>query len=75
MEPSHARLTAVETVCCLGCGAVYAKPTGRGSLSAHAGCPDCTYVGWRPSGEPLTTPSPRARSGADRLQHPQPRSG
>jgi predicted nucleic acid-binding Zn-ribbon protein len=70
MEPAYARLTTVEAVRCLGCGAVYAKPTGRGSLAAHSGCPECTYVGWRPSGEPLTS-SPHGRSAADRPQLPR----
>jgi hypothetical protein len=75
MEPRPGRLTSVETVRCLGCGAVYAKPTGRGSLSAHAGCPDCTYVGWRPSPERLTPRSPHVRFGADPLPAPRRRSG
>jgi hypothetical protein len=72
MEPEPGRLTSVETVRCLGCGAVYAKPTGRRSLSAHDGCPDCTYVGWRPSGDLLTPPSPHARFGVDPLRPPRP---
>jgi predicted nucleic acid-binding Zn-ribbon protein len=71
MEPASARLTTVVAVRCLGCGAVYAKPTGRSSLVAHNGCPECTYVGWRLSGELLTS-SPRARSAADRPPPPQP---
>jgi hypothetical protein len=72
MEPASARLTTVETVSCLGCGTVYAKPTGRGSLSAHAGCPSCSYVGWRPSAAGLTA-SPHARFDAGHRQLPRPR--
>jgi hypothetical protein len=81
MEHEH----AMESVRCLRCGAAYAKPTGRGSLAAHAGCPDCTYVGWRPSTERLAPErsvttllmpsSPHARFGAGPLRLPPPRSG
>jgi predicted nucleic acid-binding Zn-ribbon protein len=79
METASSRLTTVETVSCLDCGTVYAKPTGRGSLSAHAGCPACGYVGWRPStGRPAAgqlTQSPRPRSAAGQRLLPRLRSG
>jgi hypothetical protein len=39
-------LTVLETVRCLGCGAVYAKPSGGGTVRANPGCPECSYVGW-----------------------------
>ena len=39
-------LTVVESVRCLDCGLVYAKPSGGGTVQANPGCPDCGYVGW-----------------------------
>jgi hypothetical protein len=39
-------LTVLESVRCLGCGAVYAKPSGGGTVQENPGCPDCGYVGW-----------------------------
>ena len=39
-------LTVLETVRCLECGAVYAKPAGGGTVRANPGCPECGYVGW-----------------------------
>jgi hypothetical protein len=44
--PDDANATAVETVRCLSCGVVYAKPAGGGTVSANPGCPECAYVGW-----------------------------
>jgi hypothetical protein len=40
------QLTVVESVRCLECGAVYAKPLGGGTVRENPGCPDCGYVGW-----------------------------
>src|SRR5206468_5027979 len=39
-------LTVVESVRCLECGAVYAKPAGGGTVRDNPGCPECGYVGW-----------------------------
>src|SRR3989442_11813423 len=39
-------LTVLESVRCLECGAVYAKPSGGGTVQQNPGCPDCGYVGW-----------------------------
>ncbi len=39
-------LTVLESVRCLECGAVYAKPSGGGTVRANPGCPECGYVGW-----------------------------
>ncbi len=39
-------LTVLESVQCLECGAVYAKPAGGGTVQENPGCPDCGYVGW-----------------------------
>jgi hypothetical protein len=40
------QLTVVESVRCLGCGVVYAKPAGGGTVQENPGCPECGYVGW-----------------------------
>jgi len=39
-------LRLVESVRCLECDAVYAKPAGGGTVQANPGCPECGYVGW-----------------------------
>ena len=45
-------LTVLESVRCLECGAVYAKPSGGGTVQQNPGCPDCGYVGWVPLSAP-----------------------
>jgi hypothetical protein len=40
------QLTVVESVRCLECGAVYAKPLVGGTVRENPGCPECGYVGW-----------------------------
>ncbi len=63
-------LTVLESVRCLECGAVYAKPSGGGTVRANPGCPECGYVGWA-----ATTKRPFSGSwlprhlGVDRLPH------
>jgi len=65
-------LRVIETVRCLGCGAIYSRRRERSTSIANPGCPECTYVGWEParSPEPFTAveASPRFRSVAGRLQ-------
>ena len=39
-------LSVLESVRCLECGFVYAKPTGGGTAANNPGCPECGYVGW-----------------------------
>lgn len=39
-------LTVLESVCCLECGSVYAKPSDGGTVRRNPGCPECGYVGW-----------------------------
>ncbi len=36
----------LESVRCLECDLVYAKPSGGGTVEANPGCPECGYVGW-----------------------------
>jgi hypothetical protein len=43
-EPPN--LTVLESVGCLKCGAVYAKPSAGGTVRENPGCPDCGYAGW-----------------------------
>jgi len=54
----------LETVRCLECSAVYAKPSGGGTMRANPGCPSCGYVGWIPVSGPGGHASQR-RPGAD----------
>jgi hypothetical protein len=65
-------LTVLESVRCLECGAVYAKPSGGGTVRENPGCPDCGYVGWVGARVPAFTEAwwPR-HFDADRLQHPR----
>jgi hypothetical protein len=58
------RVSQIETVRCLSCGAAYAKPAHGGTVRANPGCPECAYVGWVLA-VGLTRPEP-PRSSADR---------
>jgi hypothetical protein len=64
-------LTVVESVRCLECGFVYAKPAGGGTVRENPGCPDCGYVGWLSTGlvEDLTREWSPSHSDADHLPH------
>jgi hypothetical protein len=68
-------LTVVEAVRCLECGALYAKPSGGGTVRQNPGCPECGYLGWLPAAIPLTPASARARFSVDRLTRRSARSG
>jgi hypothetical protein len=57
-------LAVLETVICLECSEVYAKPVIGGTVQKNPGCPACGYVGWIPVSVPEERP-PR-RSGAGR---------
>jgi hypothetical protein len=39
-------LRVIETVSCLACGTVYAKPRLGGTAVTNPGCPNCEYLGW-----------------------------
>lgn len=65
-----AQLTVVESVSCLECGAVYAKPRDGGTVRENPGCPECGYVGWVASSLRLVSEEWQLpRSGAGRQQH------
>jgi hypothetical protein len=66
-------LRALESVCCLECGQIYAKPVGGGTVNANPGCPGCGYLGWIPVSLPVEAPAPH-RSAADRRQPQSSRS-
>lgn len=63
-------LTVLESVRCLECGAVYAKPSGGGTVRQNPGCPDCGYVGWIAiTGHSFSEAWTPPHSDADRLPH------
>ena len=47
-------LTLLESVRCLECGSIYAKPAGGGTARQNPGCPHCGYVGWMGTGGGVT---------------------
>ena len=57
-----ANLNVLESVRCLECGFVYAKPTGGGTAAKNPGCPECGYVGWMAVSIPFNEPGERRRS-------------
>ena len=59
-------LTLLESVRCLECGEVYAKPAGGGTVEQNPGCPDCGYVGWLSASVPVSEELALRRSSADR---------
>jgi hypothetical protein len=62
-------LTVLESVRCLECGSVYAKPSGGGTVQENPGCPDCGYVGWVGARVVFSESPPPRRSDAGRLPH------
>jgi ferredoxin-like protein FixX len=66
-----AQLTVVESVRCLECGAVYAKPRDGGTVRENPGCPECGYVGWVASSlRGVSEEWQLPRSAAGRQPHP-----
>jgi hypothetical protein len=61
-------LAVVESVRCLECGVVYAKPAGGGTVRANPGCPECGYVGWLAVSVPVSTELAQHRFFAGRLR-------
>ena len=61
-------LALVESVRCLECGSVYAKPNAGGTVEQNPGCPECGYVGWLPVSVTVSYASGRRRSVAGRLR-------
>ena len=44
----HPPLVVLESVRCLECGEIYAKPVAGGTVNVNPGCPVCNYIGWIP---------------------------
>ncbi len=66
------KLTVLESVRCLECGSVYAKPSGGGTVRENPGCPECGYVGWIGSRVKAFREAWTPRHfGAGRLPHPR----
>jgi hypothetical protein len=61
-------LALVESVRCLECGAVYAKPAAGGTVRANPGCPECGYVGWLAVSVPINRELAQHRFFAGRLR-------
>ena len=68
VRPTGASLAVVESVRCLECGAVYAKPAGGGTVRANPGCPECGYVGWLAVSVPVSKELSQHRFFAGRLR-------
>jgi hypothetical protein len=62
-------VTRIERVRCLGCGVIYAKPSGGGTVSANPGCPECGYVGWVLETLPFRRDALQLHSVGDPLRH------
>jgi hypothetical protein len=67
-SPSGPTLAVVESVRCLECGAMYAKPSGGGTVRANPGCPECGYVGWLAVSVPVSRELAQHRFFAGRLR-------
>ena len=63
------KLGTTETVRCLGCAGIYAKPRGGGTITTNPGCPHCGYLGWAAApAEPVTATRQRGHFGAGHLR-------
>jgi predicted nucleic acid-binding Zn-ribbon protein len=60
-------LSVLESVRCLECGLVYAKPIGGGTAAQNPGCPECGYVGWLAVNIPFSERDEQRRSAGDPL--------
>jgi predicted nucleic acid-binding Zn-ribbon protein len=64
-EPGGPTLAVYESVQCLECGTVYARPSRGGTARLNPGCPECGYVGWLTVDLPLKPQSSPPRSDED----------
>ena len=58
-----------QSVRCLECAAVYAKPARGGTARANPGCPECGYVGWVSEDAGLKQRRAQPRSAEDHRLH------
>ena len=68
-------LAVLESVRCLECDTVYAKPAGGGTALSNPGCPECGYVGWISASIPFSRGSSRRHYVAGRQRHRSGQSG
>ena len=61
-------IAAFESVRCLECSEVYAKPLAGGTVDKNPGCPLCGYVGWIPLTRPPEPASLRSVEGPPPLR-------
>lgn len=59
MEALRRPFAVLESVVCLECGDIYAKPSFGGTVEKNPGCPMCGYVGWIPAKLPSEPPDLR----------------
>jgi predicted nucleic acid-binding Zn-ribbon protein len=64
------QLAVVESVRCLECGEVYAKPRAGGTVKENPGCPECGYVGWISTAPAVSEDWLPSRSAAGRQPRP-----
>ena len=64
------QLAVVESVRCLECGEVYAKPRAGGTVKENPGCPECGYVGWISTAPAFSEEWLPSRSAAGRQPRP-----
>ena len=71
-EGDGPQLSVVESVRCLECGAVYAKPLAGGTVRENPGCPECGYVGWMATSPPPLSGDvlPRRSAAGQQPDHP-----
>jgi hypothetical protein len=65
-------LAVLETVICLECSEIYAKPVVGGTVQKNPGCPSCGYVGWIPVSVPGEPREPRRSGGGPPQLLPRP---
>jgi hypothetical protein len=68
-QPGDRAFSVLETVRCLECSAVYAKPARGGTAAANPGCPECGYVGWLPATVTVSEEPQLRRSAVGLRQH------
>jgi hypothetical protein len=64
----HLALAVFESVRCLECGEIYAKPVAGGTVHKNPGCPVCGYVGWIPVKLPVEQPPRHSAADQPRLR-------
>jgi phage FluMu protein Com len=64
-KPDGPALAVYESVRCLECETVYAKPARGGTSYLNPGCPECGYVGWLAVDGPIKQRSEPRRSDED----------